>query len=188
MLLAFAGFGGAGKTSAIQYLEKQGLGRRVYLGDAVFEELDRRHLVRSPETEDAVRIELRSRLGAGAFAELKANAVTELISAGQCVFIDAIFAPEEYETLLNCCGQARSVLIGIEASFDMRSRRVSARAGRGYTAEELRERDRTETEKLRTERVLEMAEFTIPNERSLDDFYLEVSALWRRIAGLSCDS
>ncbi len=180
MLVGFAGFGGAGKTTAIECLERQGIGRRVYLGEAVLDEIKRRGVIRTPEVERDVRIELRSRLGPSAFADLRASYVTELISRGECVLVDAIFKLEEF-TRLHSCGQSRSVLVAIEASFETRSHRLMARSDRGYNPDELRIRDKTETEELGTSLVLKAAEFRISNEQSLNDFYNDVTSLWKRI-------
>jgi dephospho-CoA kinase len=180
MLVGFAGFGGAGKTTAIEYLEQLGLGRRVYLGASVFDEISRLGLERTPEVERQVRLELRSRLGPSAFADLRVPRIMELISGGECVLIDAIFKAEEYARLQSC-GQDKSVLVAIEASFETRSRRLVVRSDREHTIGELRKRDQTETEQLGTLSVLEAADFTISNERSLIEFYGDVTALWKRI-------
>jgi dephospho-CoA kinase len=180
MLVAFAGFAGAGKTTAIEYLQQQGLGRRVYLGEAVFDEIDRRGLMRTPEVERAIRIELRSSLGPSAFADLRVSRVTELIGKGECALIDAIFMIEEYRRLESC--SQVSVLVAIEASFETRSRRLKVRSDRGYTADELLKRDKTEREELGTASVLKVAQFTILNEGVLTEFYGDVTALWKRIS------
>jgi dephospho-CoA kinase len=181
LLIGFAGFGSAGKTTAIKYLEQQGFGQRVYLGEAVFEEIARRGLERTPAAERAVRVELRSDLGPSAFADLKAPQIAELISKGECVLVDAIFNVEEYTKLRNC-GQSKSVLIAIDASFETRSRRLIARTDRECTADELRKRDETEMYVLGTPSVMKVADFIVPNERSLSDFYNDLSALWSRIS------
>src|ERR1700722_2147813 len=181
MLVAFAGFGGAGKTTAIEYLEGKHLGRRVYLGESVFDEIKRLGLTRTAEVEHAVRIDLRSRLGPSAFADLRASSVVELIRNGQCVLVDAIFNLAEYRRLLGC-GQDRSVLVSIEASFETRSRRLEARNHRGYSAEQLRLRDQAEVNELGTSGVLKVAEFTISNENSLDAFYDDVTAFWKELS------
>lgn len=180
MLVGFAGFGGAGKTTAIECLERQGVGRRVYLGEAVLDEIKLRGVLRTPEVEREVRIELRSRLGPSAFADLRASHVTELISRGECVLVDAIFKLEEFARLRSC-GQSRSILIAIDTSFETRSRRLMARGNRVYNPDELRIRDKTETEELGTSLVMEAAEFRISNERSLNDFYDDITNLWKRI-------
>jgi dephospho-CoA kinase len=181
MLVAFAGFGGAGKTTAIQFLEGRHLGQRVYLGEAVSDEIERLGVVRTPEVEHAVRIDLRSRLGPSAFADLRAPNIVQLIGDGKCVLVDAIFKLEEYSRLLNC-GQDRSILVSVEASFETRSRRLEARSKRGYSAKQLRDRDRTEMEDLGTSGVLKVADFTISNEQTLEDFYDEVAAFWKRLS------
>jgi dephospho-CoA kinase len=180
ILVAFAGFGGAGKTTAIKYLESRGLGRRVYLGQAVSSEINLRGLVQTPSVEREVRTELRAKLGPSAFADLGASTITEIMAVGECVLVDAIFNVEEYERLRDC-GQPRSVLVAIEASFETRSARLLVRRERAYTSEELRERDQTEIDNLGTASVLKLAEFTVPNESSLVHFQGDLDTLWNRI-------
>jgi dephospho-CoA kinase len=180
-LVGFTGFGGAGKTTAMEYLQEQGFGRRVYLGQAVLDEIDRRNIKRTPEVEEAVRIELRSKNGPGAFADLRVSSIAELISKGESVFIDAIFNVEEYRKL-QTCNQDRSVLVAIKASFETRARRLMARDYRRYTPDELRKRDQTETGDLGTTAVLQMADLTLSNEGSFADLYTALTALWMQIA------
>ncbi len=179
MLVAFAGFGGAGKTTAIDYLERQRLGRRVYLGDAVLHEIKRRALVRTPEVERLIRLELRASRGPSALADLQASHIAELIRSGESVLVDAIFKEEEY-TALQRCGQDRSVLIAIDASFEIRAERLSDRPDRAYTPAELKQRDETEKGQLGTLSVLAAAQYTISNERSLSEFYAELMSVWAR--------
>ena len=82
VLIAFTGFGGAGKTTAIEYFQERSLGRRVYLGQVVHDEIRNRGLAHSPETERQVRLALRSRLGRGAFAEMMAKEISGLLAEG----------------------------------------------------------------------------------------------------------
>ena len=180
MLIGFAGFGGAGKTTAIEYLEGQGFGRRVYLGQAVLDEIDLRGLKRSPSVEQDVRTELRGKYGPSVFGNRAAAHIAEILSIGERVLVDAIFNIEEYRRLQSC-GQTRSVLVAIDASFETRSRRILERHERRYTGDELRERDRTETEKLGTSSVLQLAEFTVSNESSLADFQRNLDKLSTQI-------
>jgi dephospho-CoA kinase len=181
MLVAFAGFGGAGKTTAIAHLARLGRGRRVYLGQASFDEILRCGLVQTPEAERRVRRELRSRFGPSVFADRCAANIEDLIRGGDCPLIDAIFNVEEYARLQKC-GQDRSVLVAIEASFETRSRRLLVRDERVLTEEELRNRDETERTDLGTRAVLLAADFCISNECSLSEFHEAIDKLWRLVA------
>lgn len=180
MLLAFAGFGGAGKTTAIEHLARQRFGQRVYLGQAVLDEIDRLGLELTPQSEGRVRMELRDRFGPGAFADRGAPEIEALLRSGECPLVDAIFKPEEYARLQSC-GQERSVLIAIEASFDVRAERLQRRDDRAYTPEELRRRDQMETADLGTSAVIQAANFRVSNEGSLEEFHQTITTLWQRI-------
>lgn len=181
MLIAFAGRSSAGKTTAIEFLARRGFGHRVYLGEAILEEIVRQGIDRTAESELAVRLDLRKRFGASALADINSPRVESLLRQGHCVLIDAIFNIEEYTRLLTC-GQKRSVLVAIDASFATRLARQSLRRDRQYTEQELLERDRAESEDLRTPAVLARADFKLVNEETLDAFYSEVGVLWERIS------
>jgi dephospho-CoA kinase len=181
MLVAFAGFGGAGKTTAIEYLERGGLGRRVYLGQAVLDEIARCGLEHTAEMELRVRMELRDRLGPSAFAQLRAPQIEDLVRQGSCPLVDAIFKLEEYDEVRGC-GQNKSFLLAIEASFDTRSMRLANRANRPLTVEELRERDRKEQNDIGMPAVLAAADFIISNEGSIEDLCQTIDRIWKRIS------
>jgi dephospho-CoA kinase len=126
-------------------------------------------------------LELRSQLGPSAFADLRAQEIENTLAKGVCPLVDAIFTPEEYVRVRKC-GQNRSVLVAIEASFDTRSKRLLTREDRVHTAEQLRQRDETEEDRLHTTAVIEAADYGIPNERSLEEFQAAVDAVWTRLA------
>lgn len=180
MIVAFAGFGGAGKTTAIQYLQTRGLGTRVYLGQAVHDEIAHLGLEPGADAELRVRMELRAHGGASVFVDLRAPHIEQLIRQGECPLIDAIFKPEEYARILTC-GQDKTVLIGIDASFATRSKRVQVRDNRSLSAEELLARDRKEQGDLGTRDVLRSANFTISNEGSLETLYQSIDKVWTQI-------
>src|SRR5687768_12615005 len=98
-LVGVAGFAGAGKTTAVEYLSKVTGGHIIYLGDTVLAEIEARGLPQNRENERRIRIELRERQGLGAFAIPYKGQVFDLLDQGTPVFVDAIFAQEEFELL-----------------------------------------------------------------------------------------
>lgn len=180
-LIAAAGLSGAGKTTAIDYLEQLGAGRKVYVGDLVLDEVRRRRLKVDPHNEKAVRLELREMLGPAAFAALASPRVSELLSGGQNVLLDAIFCPEERRHFSEVCGDP-IVVLAIVASFDLRAARLKIRASRPLTRVELLDRDQTEVVELHTDRVVAEATHQIINEGRLEDFKEALDNFWNQLS------
>lgn len=180
VLIAFTGFGGAGKTTAIEYFQERSLGRRVYLGQVVHDEIRNLGLTHSPEAERDVRLALRSRLGRGAFAEMRAKDIASLLAEGINPLVDSIFTPEEHKAIWTEI-QAKTVLIAIHAAFETRSQRLLARTNRTHTSEELRERDQTELVELRIQKVLDIADLRVVNEGSIDEYRSNLDKVWGQI-------
>jgi dephospho-CoA kinase len=182
-LIAVSGLSGAGKTTGIDHLKSLGFGERVYLGDAVLNEARARGLSPGPESERLVRLDFRSRHGAGALAILAGPTVKGLLNEGVNVFVDAIFETEEYQHLETSCGNSTPVLLAIEASFEIRALRLHSRAERPLTREELKVRDEIEMTRLGTTRVMARAGYKIVNEGSIRAFQNDLERFWRSATG-----
>jgi dephospho-CoA kinase len=176
MVIGVAGLAGAGKTTAVRYLSQSSGGRIVYLGEAVIEEVRARGLSETRENERKVRIELRHENGPAALAMVYADRVSECITNGISVFIDAIFTQPEFDLFKSLAPEGEAHLLAIEASFELRLARLERREERSFDRNELEERDKTELDKLGTGAVISAAEHSICNERSLEQFYQRLAA------------
>jgi dephospho-CoA kinase len=136
----------------------------------------------TPESELLWRLKLREQGGPAAFAILKSSAVANFLEAGVPVYVDAIFAPEEFEILSFRAGQFPTYLVGIDTSFTMRCERLRSRPRRPFNEQDVMKRDQKEIEELRTGEVLASAMYTISNEGSLADFHESLSQLMRSMA------
>jgi hypothetical protein len=149
-LVAVAGLAGADKTTATDHLESIGLGRRVYVGALVLNEVRRQGLQVGAENEKLVRVALRRTNGPHALAALAAPVVMDILGSGTNVLLDAIFNIEEsFEEL---CGN-QVFLLAIAASFDVRADRLQHHCLRALTKDQLKARDETELNVLRTDLV-----------------------------------
>ena len=61
--VAVTGFAGAGKTSAVDFWENSGIGRRTYVGQLVIDEVISRGLAINPEVERKIRLEFGPNMG-----------------------------------------------------------------------------------------------------------------------------
>ena len=168
MLIALAGFSGAGKTTAIAYLTSMGFGEPYYAGSIVHAELSRRQLAVTPESERNIRAELRQTFGMGVFAERAAPELRRLCVSSP-VLLDAVYCPDELELYKADFGE-QLVTVAIEAAFNVRAPRVAAREERPIPFEKLRLRDKFEVTMLRLDEVIAAADLRIANEHSLDEF------------------
>lgn len=84
-LIGLAGLSGAGKTTAIDHLVSIGVGGRVYLGQIVLDEVEKRGLLRLPENERTVRLALRAELGLDILAKRAAPDIDGLLANGMNV-------------------------------------------------------------------------------------------------------
>ena len=181
IIVAVTGFSGAGKTTALQQFERQGVGQRIYLGKIVLDEISARNLAVSPSNERLVRLELREKEGPAVLAVRASPAIERCLDAGTNIFIDAIFDIEEYQFLTNRFTNCPLVLLGIQASFEIRSLRVATRAERPITREELKIRDETELSRLKTGNVMNHANYRIDNESTLAMFQEALEQFWKSI-------
>jgi dephospho-CoA kinase len=185
-LIAVAGLSGAGKTTAVDHFRDLGLGRKVYLGETVLNEIHTRGLSATPENERAVRIDLRTQYGPEVLAARAASSIKQSLDDGVNVFLDAIFQIEEYQYLRAHCGNSTMVLLGIEASFEIRSGRLRLRAQRPLTSEELKVRDAAEISRLGTGNVIANANHKVLNEGTIQSFRSDLEKIWTVATGLSC--
>jgi hypothetical protein len=150
-------------------MQQDGVGLRVYAGQVVLDEVIARGLHPGAESERAVRVEFREKFGIAAMAKLAAPHIMKTLKADTNVLLDAVLSLEELCYYEDQCGMNVALLM-IEASFELRSLRVSKRGDRKLTATELRARDILENQGLGIARLLPQAKKRVVNEASLEQF------------------
>ncbi|WFU81274.1 AAA family ATPase [Bradyrhizobium sp. CIAT3101] len=166
-LIAITGYSGAGKTTALEIIQKKCAGSILYVGRIVGDEVLRRGLPPGPASEKSVRLQLRHEHGMAALAHLATPQIVRELGSDKAVLIDAVCNIEEFNHYrLHCDREA--LLISIEASFDVRAERVASRPSKALSREELLERDEVERCTLRTDKAMESAALHVSNEASLD--------------------
>jgi dephospho-CoA kinase len=79
-LIAVTGLSGAGKTTAVNYLQKIGAGQKIYLGQVVLAEVRSRGMPPGPDSERAVRMDFRKQHGPAALAVLAGPQIRECLN------------------------------------------------------------------------------------------------------------
>ncbi len=179
-VVALAGLSGAGKTTAISLLEARGCGIRFYVGGIVTGEVRRRGLTGTPADERLVREELRRDGGRDALARLALPAIQGFDGVG-AVLLDAIYNDEERTLYANHFG-ADFRMIGVDAPFTVRARRLAVRANRPINEEELARRDAYEIDSLGIQDVLAAADARVPNKGTLDELECTLQVVFDRLA------
>lgn len=164
LILGITGLAGSGKSTAAGILEKQGF-QRVHFGDAVFEELEKRHLERNETNERKVREELRSRWGLEALAFLSLARLKELVFQGTRVVIDGVYSWEEVGLLKEHFSR-QFCLLALHCSPLIRYGRLKLRPERALLREAALARDLHELDVLHKGPTLALADWHIVNESS----------------------
>ncbi|MGO7668527.1 AAA family ATPase [Rhizobium ruizarguesonis] len=167
-VVGVCGFTGAGKSTALEILQRTTRGQCIYLGQAIFDELDRRGVERTPENQSQVRMELREADGA-ALARMNLHRIENCLESGKIALVDAVMSPAEYDCLKGSV-TCPVHLLHVDASFEIRTARLKRRTGRSMTPQQVEKRDRMEVESLQIDRVFQSKTDRILNEDSIEQF------------------
>ncbi|MFH6786297.1 MULTISPECIES: AAA family ATPase [Methylobacterium] len=175
-VIGLCGFAGVGKSTALSYLAEKTNAGGVYLGDIVLEEVRRRGLPESRESEKIVRSELREHNR----AELVSRSIEhirQILISGRSVIVDAILLPEERECLIFSLSGYDVYILKISVELEHRVDRLGIRAKRPHTIGEIQDRDNFEVDRLHIDHVFKMATHAIDNngveekfKNDLDEF------------------
>lgn len=163
-LLALVGMCGAGKSVAARWFEGRGI-PGVYFGRLTLEELERRGQAVTPDSERAMREELRRVHGMAAFAVLSIPKLRALLTKGGEAYIDGLYSWEEFLALKKEFGPVIR-LVHIWTDRALRYERLSRRAERPLNATQAESRDLSEIEKLAKGGPIAFADVTITNHGS----------------------
>ena len=172
ILLAVVGLAGAGKTESTEYLIKKTSWPKVYLGQAVIDEVKNRGQEINEVNERSAREDLRKEHGMGAMAIKMLPKIKELHDKGN-VIIESLYSWEEYTRLKEEFGEQFKVL-AIYTSFKTRVKRMAVREFRPLKEPDLFTRDYSQIENLHQAGPIARADWTIVNEGSKEDLYKEI--------------
>lgn len=175
IIIAVVGLIGSGKTEATQKIIERGFSRVGY-NDVFYEECDRLGLEHNEKNERMVRENLRKEFGMGVAAIKKLPEVKEIVAQGTPVVIESLYSWAEYKVTREAFGEQFKVL-AIYASPSIRYKRLEVRSIRPLFNKEAHSRDYAEIENLDKGGPIAMAEWTIHNMGTKEEFVNAVDAL-----------
>ncbi len=179
-VIAFVGLPLSGKTTASKVAEEMGI-PVVCMGDVVREEAKRRNLPLTDEVLGKIASELREREGMDAIAKRCIPLIREKGRDVGVVVVDGVRGIAEVEAFKRAFDDF--ILIAIESPLELRFQRAlkRKRSDDVKTIEELKERDERELS-WNLGKALEMADFTVENTGSLEDFKDKIRGILEQLA------
>ena len=175
IIVAVVGLAGSGKTDTTERFLARGFSR-VGFNDPLYEELERRGLPRIQEHERPVREELRRVFGMGVMATRALGRVEAFALQGKPVVIESMYSWSEYKIVKEKFGDTFKVL-AVYAPPRVRYERLGKRRIRPLSFEEARSRDWAEIENIEKAGPIAIADWTILNTKSRDDFLKDVDGV-----------
>jgi dephospho-CoA kinase len=165
IVVSIVGMAGAGKSEVARVFEKNSF-TRIRFGDITDQEIEKKGLEPSEESERYVRELIRQEHGMAAYALLSLPRIDSALK-NSAVVVDGLYSWEEYMLLKDYYGDSLHV-VAVWASPKTRYARLGGRANRRLAADEAAERDRAEIENVNKGGPIAMADDTIINESSIE--------------------
>lgn len=175
LIIAIVGLLGSGKSEATSRFIEHDFAR-VGFNDSLYEELEKRGLKRVQEHERPVREEMRREFGMAVMAERALSKVERTLSKMENVVIESLYSWSEYKLMKEKFGEQFSVL-AIYAPPQARYERLSRRAERPLTFKEAEKRDSAEIENIEKAGPIAMADWTVQNTETKEEFFKEIDRL-----------
>ncbi len=162
--LALVGMPGAGKTLCAEHLRQCGY-PGLRFGQIIVDEVERRGLPQTQDSERIVREDLRAQDGMGAVARLALPLLQEMLRSSPVIVIDGLYSFEEYRLLQRELG-ATLLVIAIVSARQQRYQRLGARPQRPLDPAAAEARDLREIVMLQKGGPIAIADHTLLNDNS----------------------
>lgn len=175
-IIAFVGLPGSGKSTAVDYFTNKGF-PKVYFGGVILQAMKDEGVEITPDNERTFREAFREKHGIDVVANRIVEQIQHLIGAGQHrIIADGIYSWSEYKVLKHAFpGELTTVAIATPSH--LRYERLAKRPVRPMTADEARERDWAEIEKLEKGGPIAIADYTILNDGTEEEFEKKLIAI-----------
>jgi dephospho-CoA kinase len=176
-IFAIVGMPGAGKSEFAALFAARGV-PVIRFGDVTEEELKRRGIEQTPESERAIREEIRETEGMDAYARRNVPRMDEALRRG-AIAVDGLYSWAEYLALREIYAD-RLKVVAIVASPAVRYERLRTRPVRAHAPDVAWRRDVAEIEGIQKAGPIAMADATVLNEGPLETLHRAFETLWAR--------
>lgn len=175
-ILAIVGMSGCGKSVIVDYLTERGM-PKIYFGGMLYKEMTKRGIEITPETQGRFREEIRDTEGDDWVGRQAVAEVKDLIAAGQKhIVLDGLYSWTEYK-LFKHEFPGQVTVIAVVTPKKLRYERLAHRPERPFTPAEVRERDRSEIERVEKGGPIAAADYYLLNDSSIDKLYSDLKAI-----------
>jgi dephospho-CoA kinase len=175
IIVAVVGLTGSGKSEAVALFSKKGF-VRIGFNDRFYEEFAKSGLVMNEENERKVRERMRQEEGMAVMAKRSLPLIESAIQEGKSVVVESLYSWSEYKLIKEKYDDKFRVL-AIYAPPDVRHARLLYRPQRPFSKEDAKSRDYAEIESIEKAGPISMADWTIKNIGTKDEFLHEVDML-----------
>ena len=178
IIIAVVGLTGSGKTEATRQFVERGFTRFAY-SDAIYEEMQRLGhdiSVHDEAVQQRIREGLRKEFGMGVAADRIMPRVEAAVQRGESVVIESLYSWSEYRKTKERFGNQFKVL-AIYAPPKLRYERLGGRLSRPISEDAARSRDYAEIENIEKAGPIAMADWTIQNIGTKEEFYSATDSL-----------
>jgi dephospho-CoA kinase len=179
-IITLVGMTGSGKSTAVSYLTSKGY-PKVYFGGMVYNEMNRRGIEITPESQQEFREKIREEEGADWVIRQVISETHKLIGSGQRhIILDGLYTWAEYKILKHEFPGEITVL-AITPPKSLRHKRLAIRPDRPFTEQQANARDYSEIENLEKGGPIAAADYYIANAGSLKELEQDIDHLLQKI-------
>lgn len=179
-IVAFVGLAGSGKSAAVEYLTQKGI-PKIYFGGVIYKAMQEAGIDITWESQKQFREDIRKKEGNDFVVKRAIKEAHDLIAAGQHrIVLDGVYSWSEYKILKHEFPAAMTVIAIVTPKHE-RKARMTKRAERPMTPQEVDERDWAEIENLEKGGPIAIADYFVHNDKDIDWLHSQLHDVLRQI-------